>query len=96
MHGRQTVEGRLEQVLSEFEVSHLAGIETVEATRVVEHRGVAQRPHIGQDFRDGALDGFVGAVVEMQQRVERGEELGLAGGKATDHAIAPAKLSITG
>ncbi len=97
LHRRQAVEGSLEQILAEFEIGHGVRCHAVEAARVVEYRGVANSPHIVQDLGNRAFDGLVGNVVEMQQRVERRQELGLAAGQASDgHCTALAKLSITG
>ena len=100
LNRRQGIERGFQCLLRQFQLRHHRHVQPVEAARVVEYRGIAQRAHVGQHLGHGALDGVVGAVVETQQGIERRQEFGIAAREAANrrrgHCTAPAMRSTTG
>ena len=59
---------------ADLERRHRGRVDAVEAARVLEHRGVAARAHVGEDRVDAGLDRAIGLGRIGEQRRQRGVE----------------------
>jgi hypothetical protein len=94
--GREPVQRMPQLAAGQFEFGHAAGIEMIEAARVLEHRGIARGAHALEDFADREFDGIVGRVIEVQQFIERGKKAGVSRPQTANHLIAPSIAAMTG
>jgi hypothetical protein len=70
LRGRQAIEGLAQGVRSQLEFGYAGRLERVEATRVLEHRRITARAHVGQNLRDARFDVRVGLGRPVQARRE--------------------------
>ena len=79
-----------------LQFGHGTDVELIKATRVIEHRGVTLAADPLKNFGDRRFDGIVGRMIEMQQRVERGQKARITGRQAANHRMALSIALITG
>ena len=84
--GIEPVKRRREFARRTLQRRHARRLHAIEARRVVEHRGVTARAHVGEDGRHGVIDVFIERAALPGQRIERREEIG-SGGVEPFHEI---------
>src|SRR5690606_20340236 len=102
---RKGGQGVVQHLPRQFERSHRSGFDVIEATRVLDHGGIAGRTHGSQYAGHRLVDAGIVSALESEQRIERRQKLRLARIEPPDpnvtrgftiHRTAPAKASRTG